>query len=58
MLSVGRFFPTGQGHSKKQLEMVAAFRALVDDGLRDWELHLVGGCSDGGRGYLASVEAA
>ena len=58
VLSVGRFFPTGQGHSKKQLEMVVAFRALVDGGLRDWELHLVGGCSDGGRGYLASVEAA
>lgn len=58
VLSVGRFFPTGQGHSKKQLEMVAAFRSLVDGGLRDWELHLVGGCSDGGRDYLAAVERA
>lgn len=55
ILSVGRFFPTGQGHSKKQLELVQAFRRLVDAGLSGWTLHLVGGCSDTGRGYLQTV---
>lgn len=55
VLSVGRFFPTGKGHSKKQLELVQAFRRLVDGGLRGWRLHLVGGCADDGRGYLESI---
>lgn len=40
IIHVGRFF--SGGHSKKQLELVMAFRKLVDEGLRDWELHLVG----------------
>ena len=56
VLSVGRFFPTGQGHSKKQLELVQAFRRLVDGGLTGWTLHLVGGCSDSGRDYLRTVQ--
>jgi glycosyltransferase involved in cell wall biosynthesis len=55
ILSVGRFFPADMGHSKKQLELVRAFRALVDQGVRGWTLHLVGGCSDAGQGYLAEV---
>jgi glycosyltransferase involved in cell wall biosynthesis len=55
ILAVGRFFPADMGHSKKQLELVRAFRALVDQGVRGWTLHLVGGCSDAGQGYLAEV---
>lgn len=58
VLGVGRFFPRERGHSKKQLELVQAFRALVDGGLDGWSLHLVGGCSDTGRDYLESVRAA
>lgn len=40
ILSVGRFF--SEGHNKRHKDMIIAFRNLVDDGLRDWELHLVG----------------
>ncbi len=58
ILSVGRFFAAEQGHSKKQLEMVKAFRRLVDSGVRDWTLHLVGGCEEVGRHYLDKVRAA
>lgn len=58
VLGVGRFFPTGQGHSKKQLELVQAFRRLVDGGLTGWSLHLAGGCSPSGRDYLQTVRAA
>ena len=57
LLAVGRFFPTGRGHSKKQLEMVRAFRRLVDGGVTGWTLHLVGGCADDGRAYLDGVRA-
>lgn len=63
VLGVGRFFPRGKGHSKKQLELVEAFRALVEGrdghrGLDGWTLHLAGGCSDDGRGYLEAVREA
>jgi glycosyltransferase involved in cell wall biosynthesis len=58
ILNVGRFFPSGTGHSKKQLELVHAFSTVYDEGLRGWELHLVGGCSAAGRDYLAAVRAA
>lgn len=58
LLGVGRFFPRGKGHSKKQLELVQAFRGLVDGGLRGWTLHLVGGCSESGRDYVETVRAA
>jgi glycosyltransferase involved in cell wall biosynthesis len=58
ILGVGRFFPRERGHSKKQLELVQAFRTLVDGGLRGWTLHLVGGCSDTGREYFESVRTA
>ncbi len=58
ILGVGRFFPRGLGHSKKQLELVQAFRTLVDGGLTGWALHLVGGCSSSGRAFFASVQAA
>jgi glycosyltransferase involved in cell wall biosynthesis len=58
ILSVGRFFAPGRGHSKKQLEMVRAFARMVNEGLDGWELHLVGGCSADDAGYLDEVEAA
>ncbi len=59
ILSVGRFF--AGSHNKKHLAMIAAFRALHDQGLRGWEYHLVGGCDETmpeHRAYLDSVRAA
>lgn len=41
ILNVGRFF--SGSHNKKHLEMVRAFRGMVEGGLRGWELHLAGG---------------
>jgi len=58
ILAVGRFFPNVSGHSKKQLELVEAFRLACEGGLEGWELHLVGGCSDAERGYVETVRAA
>jgi glycosyltransferase involved in cell wall biosynthesis len=68
ILSVGRF--ATQGHRKKQLEMVTAFRRLVDGGLAGWEYHSVGGLGNspkdqdffqevvrGAAGYPAHVAA-
>lgn len=40
ILNVGRFF--AGSHNKKHLEMVSAFKDMVDQGLRGWELHLAG----------------
>ena len=57
ILNVGRFFPSDKGHSKKQLELVRAFRRLHDRGTRGWTLHLVGGCSEAGAAYLDEVRA-
>ncbi len=58
ILAVGRFFPNVSGHSKKQLELVEAFRTACASGLRGWELHLAGGCSDHERGYVEMVRRA
>jgi glycosyltransferase involved in cell wall biosynthesis len=58
ILNVGRFFPADRGHSKKQLELVQAFRRLCDAGVHGWTLHLCGGCSDGGTDYLDLVRRA
>jgi glycosyltransferase involved in cell wall biosynthesis len=59
ILSIGRFFASGRGHSKKQLEMVQAFVALQRRGeLAGWEYHLVGGCSPEDEPYLERVRAA
>jgi glycosyltransferase involved in cell wall biosynthesis len=55
ILNVGRFFPAHHGHSKKQLELVKAFRKLCDQGAAGWSLHLVGGCAADGEGYVAQV---
>jgi glycosyltransferase involved in cell wall biosynthesis len=58
ILSVGRFFDPTQGHSKKQLELVRAFRQLHDQGVRGWTLHLVGGCGVEGKAYVERVRRA
>jgi glycosyltransferase involved in cell wall biosynthesis len=43
---VGRFFVTG--HNKKQLDLIKAFRKLVDTKkTKNWELHFVGSVADG-----------
>ena len=55
ILNVGRFFGEGLGHSKRQLDLVTAFRQLVDGRLAGWTLHLAGGCSHEGRSYLDAV---
>jgi glycosyltransferase involved in cell wall biosynthesis len=57
ILSVGRFFDQDCGHSKKQLELVRAFRTLVSRGLTGWDLHLVGGCQQSHIDYLERVRA-
>ncbi len=56
ILNVGRFFAADEGHSKKQLELVQAFRRLVRSGVSGWELHLAGGCDGSGWAYLDQVE--
>jgi glycosyltransferase involved in cell wall biosynthesis len=59
IVSVGRFFLPGTGHNKKQLEMVGAFRRLVETGgAEGWEYHLVGGCSPEHQAYLDEIRAA
>jgi glycosyltransferase involved in cell wall biosynthesis len=58
IVSVGRFFGAGSGHSKRQLEMVHAFRRLVEGGLDGWRLVLIGGCSPEHREYAMEVRRA
>jgi glycosyltransferase involved in cell wall biosynthesis len=59
ILSVGRFFAPGHGHSKRQLEMVRMFARLVRSGyLPGWKLVVIGGCEDVQLPYLRSVQAA
>jgi len=55
IVSVGRFFDERSGHSKRQLELVKAFRMLVEGGLTDWRLVLIGGCSPADRDYAMAV---
>jgi len=44
VLSVGRFM--AKYHCKKQFEMIKAFKNLSENGMSDWELHLVGSVED------------
>ncbi len=55
ILSVGRFF--AGDHNKKHMVMVRAFKEMVDNGLENWEFHLVGGSTPGDihQKYLADV---
>ena len=57
IVSTGRFFVGG--HSKKQLEMVEAFRQLHAD-IPGWELHLIGSVNDAPihKKYFEKVVAA
>lgn len=45
ILNVGRFF--AGSHNKKHLEMIKAFKRMVNDGLTGWELHLAGSTTPG-----------
>ena len=45
ILNVGRFF--AGNHNKKHLEMVRAFKSMVDEGLKGWEFHMVGNLAAG-----------
>jgi len=59
ILSVGRFFAPGYGHSKRQLEIVEMFGQLVRSGqLSGWKLVVLGGCEPSQRPYLERVNAA
>lgn len=60
VVTVGRFFSPGLGHAKRQLEMVQFFGRAHRRGElpADWSLHVVGGCEDSQRPYLAQVRAA
>jgi glycosyltransferase involved in cell wall biosynthesis len=58
ILAVGRFFPDTSGHSKKQLELVEAFRRAHASGLDGWELCLAGGCAADARAYVEDVRTA
>jgi glycosyltransferase involved in cell wall biosynthesis len=59
ILSVGRFFARGMGHSKKQLELVEAFGQMMRrKPLDGWELHLVGGCESSQMPYLDKIRRA
>lgn len=55
ILSIGRFFDESRGHSKQQLRLVRAFKKLVDEGLEDWKLVLIGGCDKANREYALQV---
>lgn len=58
VLAVGRFFDPRRGHSKRQLEMVGAFRDLYEGGGAGWRLHLVGRCDLEDTEYLDRVRSA
>lgn len=56
ILSVGRF--TTEGHSKKQSEMIDAFRQMKNAGLKDWEYICAGSLGESAQdnSYFRSVE--
>ena len=56
ILHVGRFFR--EGHNKKQLELVRAFKALLDQGKvdREWQLTLVGQVHQEQKDYFDRVK--
>jgi L-malate glycosyltransferase len=60
ILSVGRFALAGEGHTKKQPEMLAAFRRLHEGGLDGWEYFSVGSLRDSPahREHLARLREA
>jgi glycosyltransferase involved in cell wall biosynthesis len=46
ILSVGRFALPAGGHTKKQAEMLGAFRQMTEGGLTGWEYVCAGGLAD------------
>ena len=58
ILTVGRIF--AGGHNKKHLPMIETFKRLIDDGLRDWEFHIVGSVDEGAahQAYFQQVTQA
>ena len=56
ILSIGRF--TTEGHSKKQSEMIDAFRQMKDAGLKEWEYICAGSLGESAQdnSYFRSVE--
>jgi hypothetical protein len=55
IVAIGRFFDQKSGHSKQQLELVRAFRGLVERGLSGWRFVLIGGCNGPDREYAMAV---
>lgn len=45
IVNIGRFFVTG--HCKKQLDMARAFKKIIDNGYKNWELHFIGSIAEG-----------
>lgn len=58
IVTLGRFFDPRRGHSKCQLEMVEAFRQLLDAGVEGWRLVVIGGCQPEDRDYAMAVRRA
>jgi len=54
ILSVGRF--NLSLHSKKQEVLIEAFESLYKEGLRNWQLFLVGGLKKGDEAYFESLK--
>lgn len=54
ILTVGRFFP--HLHNKKQKEMVEIFKELVNEGLEDTILYLVGSVDPGAEAYFEEIK--
>ena len=53
ILNVGRFFaPFGNAHHKHQSVLLQCFLDMRRDGLKDWELHLIGNFGGGGRDWM------
>ena len=57
ILVLGRFFDPSFGHSKKQHELLATFRALHKAGrIPGWRMAIVGGCDAANREYALEVK--
>ena len=57
ILVLGRFFDPSFGHSKKQHELLATFRALHKAGrIPGWRMAIVGGCDAANREYTLEVK--
>lgn len=51
ILTVGRFC-----EFKKQKEMIECFKMMVDQGLKNWEFHLLGGLTEAGDEYFSRLK--